>query len=260
MKKLIKLLTPYEVFSKKTHNIIAFGWVGIILLWWLLSSVTSDSHTFPTIFQVLDGFKSLFLDDNLLGNIFSSLALFSKAIFFSVIISIIVSYSYTLALFKPVSIIFQKFRYLPLAGISYYMAIILNDRDLQVGVLVVFVTTFLVTTLLGVISTIDEDELNHARTMGCSRWETLWEVGIKGRLDYIIDSIVQNLAIVWVMIVMIETIMYAYGGVGTLISTSTHSGRQGKVVAVQIVILIIGIGLDYVITSLRRYFLKYSKF
>jgi hypothetical protein len=43
------------------------------------------------------------------------------------------------------------------------------------------------------------------------------EVVIKGRIDYVIELVRQNLAIVWVMLVTVESILIAAGGLGVLI-------------------------------------------
>jgi NitT/TauT family transport system permease protein len=44
------------------------------------------------------------------------------------------------------------------------------------------------------IKDIPNEEFDHAKTLGCNRWEILWEV-IKGRIDYVIELVRQNLAI-----------------------------------------------------------------
>jgi hypothetical protein len=43
------------------------------------------------------------------------------------------------------------------------------------------------------------------------------EVVIKGRIDYVIELVRQNLAIVWVMLVTVESILIAAGGLGVLL-------------------------------------------
>jgi len=110
------------------------------------------------------------------------------------------------------------------------------------------------------IKDIPEEEFDHARTLGCNRWEILWEVVIKGRFDYVFELVRQNLAIVWMMLVSIESILIAAGGLGVLIKNGDKIGDNGKVVAVQIVIIIVGLSLDFILTKLRKLIFRYSNY
>jgi NitT/TauT family transport system permease protein len=121
-------------------------------------------------------------------------------------------------------------------------------------------STFLVTSILSMIKDIPEQEFDHARTLGCSRWEMLWEVVIKGRLDYVFELVRQNLAIVWMMLVTVESILAAAGGLGFLIKNNDKLGDAGKVIALQIVIILLGMFLDFTITKLRKLIFRYSNF
>jgi NitT/TauT family transport system permease protein len=181
--------------------------------------------------------------------------------FYSVIISLIFAYSTTIPVFKSLGTFISKLRYLPLAGITFYITILFNDaRTIQVGVLVLFMTTFLITSLVQMVKDIPEEEFDHARTLGCNRWEMLFEVVIKGRLDYVIELVRQNLAIVWMMLVSIESILIAAGGLGVLIKNGDRLGNNGVVIAVQIVILIVGISLDFILTKIRKLIFRYSNY
>jgi NitT/TauT family transport system permease protein len=152
-------------------------------------------------------------------------------------------------------------RYLPLTGISFYITILVDDaRTIQVWVLIMFMSTFLTTSLLQMVKDIPEEEFQHAKTLGCNRWEILWEVVIKGRFDYVLELIRQNLAIVWMMLVSIESILVAAGGLGVLIKNHDRLGKNGDVIATQILIIIIGIGLDYILTRTRKLLFRYSNY
>jgi NitT/TauT family transport system permease protein len=94
------------------------------------------------------------------------------------------------------------------------------------------------------IKDIPNEEFDHAKTLGCNRWEILWEVVIKGRIDYVIELVRQNLAIVWVL-VTVESILIAAGGLGVLIKNGDRLGANGRVIAVQGIIILVGISLDF---------------
>jgi NitT/TauT family transport system permease protein len=46
-----------------------------------------------------------------------------------------------------------------------------NARTIQVWVLVIFMSTFLITSLIQMIKDIPNEEFDHAKTLGCNRWK-----------------------------------------------------------------------------------------
>jgi len=129
-----------------------------------------------------------------------------------------------------------------------------------VSVLVIFMSLYFITSLLSVLKDIPQEEIDHARSLKSSRWEVLWEVVIKGRFDYVLDVLRQNLAIIWMMLVTVETILVAAGGLGVLIKNSDKFMNHGRIVALQLVILLVGLMLDVVLNVLRKSLFKYSTF
>jgi NitT/TauT family transport system permease protein len=156
---------------------------------------------FPTISQVMNGFVDLW-KLGVVVHIASSLSLFFMSVLLSIFISLVICYVFPIPALKPLGLIISKLRYLPLTGIAFYITIFIKDaRAIQVWILVIFMSTFLITSLLSMLKDINEAEYDHARTLGCNRWEILFEVVIKGRFDYVIELVTQNLAIVWMMLV-----------------------------------------------------------
>ena len=256
MKKLFK---PFEDLKYGTTSEITFMWLIMLFAFWGFSCF-GDVHLFPTMKQVGNGFVDLW-KQGLVVHIASSLALCAQAVFISICISLVFAYASTIPFLKPIGTFITKLRYLPLTGIAFYIAICLEGaRNIQIGVLVVFMTTFLTTSLIQMIQDIAPEEFDHARTLGCSRWEILLEVVIKGRLDYVFELVIQNLAIVWMMLVTVESILAAAGGLGYLIKNNDKLGDSGKVIALQIIIVFVGLSLDFIITRLRKLIFRYSNF
>jgi ABC-type nitrate/sulfonate/bicarbonate transport system permease component len=170
------------------------------------------------------------------------------------------AYSFPIPFLKPVAEFITKLRFLPFTGLSYYAAVLIQDaRNMQISILVVFLTTFLTTSLIAIIKDIPQEEFDHAKTLKCSRFEVLWQVIILGRIDYVIDVIRQNLAITWMMIVTVESILIASGGLGVLIKNADKFTNHGRVIALQLVILFIGLSLDWFINFIRKSVFRYSK-
>lgn len=238
--------------------IIGAWFVALISFWFFCS--LGPTHLFPTPTQVLDGFVNIW-KDGLMNHLQSSVTLCLTAVLYSTIISLFIVYITNLPIIKPLGKFISILRYLPLTGISFYITILVDDaRTIQVWVLVMFMSTYLTTSLLQMIKDIPEEEFQHARTLGCNRWEILWEVVIKGRLDYVIELIRQNLAIVWMMLVSIESILVAAGGLGVLIKNHDRLGMNGDVIATQILIIAIGLSLDHALTSTRKLLFRYSNY
>jgi ABC-type nitrate/sulfonate/bicarbonate transport system permease component len=254
-----KLFRPFEDVGKSRRLVISLTWIAIMLIWWIVSSMGSK-HLFPTPSQVWQGLKSLY-DEGLVVHIGSSLALCFKAALISLIISLLVVYLSPLPALKPIALFLSRMRYLPLTGITFYMAILVsNARSMQVWVLVVFMSLYFITSLLAVLKDIPEEEIDHARSLKCSRWEILWEVVIKGRLDYVLDVLRQNFAIIWMMLVTVESILVAAGGLGVLIKNSDKFANHGRIVALQIIILLIGLLIDWLLQNLRKGLFRYSTY
>lgn len=254
----MNIFKPFENVNNKVKTMILTGWLLMIATLWIVCSF-SETHMFPTPSQVFGGLSELY-NEGLIVHIFSSLALCAKAVLIAIIISLTFAYLSTLPIISPIANVLSKFRYLPLTGISFYIAILLSDgRSIQVWVLVTFMTTYLVTSLLAMLKDIPQEEFDHARALGCNRWEILWEVVIKGRLDYVIEVIRQNLAIVWMMLVTVESILAAAGGLGFLIKNSDKMMNHGRIIALQIVILLVGLFMDFALTFLRKRLFRYSK-
>jgi len=255
---MIKLLRPFEDITSRQSLFIILIWiVAVFAYWWYATS--GDIHLFPRPGEIFTGFKNLYAD-GLMKHLTHSLLLSGKAILIAMLVSLIFAYSSTMPVFHPLATTVSKFRYLPLTGITFYITMILpNAEDMQIGVLVVFMTTYFVTSLLSMINDIPQAEFDHARALKCNRWEVLWEVVIKGRLYEVVDIIRQNLAIAWMMIVTVESIRVAGGGLGVLIKNSYRWQNHGRVIALQIVILLVGLGIDFFLNFSRKTLFPYSQ-
>jgi len=255
---MMKFITPFEKIPKSNKTIILLGWIILLIAIWFIGT-SGEKHLFPSPSQVFTGFSDLY-NEGLVVHIFNSLKLCLLSIFLAVIISMLLAYSWPIPLLKPISEFVTKFRFLPFTGLSFYVALVVHEaRNMQIWIMVIFLTTFLTTSLIAVIKDIPEEEFDHAKTLKCSRWEVLWQVIVLGRLDYVIDVIRQNLAITWMMLVTVESIVVASGGLGFLIKNSDKFMNHGRIIALQIIILLIGLGLDAGINFLRKAIFRYSK-
>lgn len=258
MNTLKKIFRPFEILTISTEWLIRLFWLVAILLFWFIET-SGETHLLPTPGQVWEGFAALY-QEGLIVHIGSSLWLCFKATTISILVTLILVYLSPIPFLKPISLFISKLRYLPLTGITFYLAMMFNTAgSMQVAVLVIFMSTYFVTSLLSVIKDIPIEEFDHARSLKCTRWETLWEVVVKGRLDYVLDMLRQNLAIVWMMLVTVESILVASGGLGVLIKNSDKFMNHGRIFALQIIILLLGLLIDITLTYIRKALFRYSQ-
>lgn len=257
--KIANWFKPFEKIAPQQRMVIGACWIALLTGYWFIAS-SGSTHLFPTPGQVWDGFKSLY-NEGLIVHVGSSLSLCLQATLLSVIISLVLVYLSPLPALRPLAVTMSRLRYLPLTGITFYLAILVsNARTMQVGVLFIFMSLYFITSLLAVLKDIPAEEIDHARSLKCSRWEVLLEVVIKGRFDYVIDVLRQNLAITWMMLVTVESILVAAGGLGVLIKNSDKFMNHGRIVALQLVILLVGLLLDWVLRTIRKRCFRYSTF
>lgn len=257
--QIMKWFKPFESLPRRDSLVIRVSWLVLIGAYWFIMT-SGTKKLFPSPEQVWHGFVALY-NEGLVVHIGSSLLLCLQATLISIVFSLLIAYSYPIPLLQPISRSLSRLRYLPLTGITFYLTILVtNARAMQVWVLVIFMSLYFITSLLAVIKDVSQEEIDHARSLKCSRWEILWEVIIKGRLDYVIDVLRQNLAITWMMLVTVESILVAAGGLGVLIKNSDKFMNHGRILALQIVILLVGLGIDFTLTTIRKSAFRYSKF
>src|SRR6185503_6875965 len=106
-------------------------------------------------------------------------------------------------------------------------------------------TTFFVTAMSQVVLEIPSEQFDHMRVLGASERRIFSEVVVRGTLDKALEILRQNLAIGWAMITMVEGISRAEGGLGAMILNENKHFLLAEVYAILIVILILGLAVDY---------------
>ena len=86
----------------------------------------------------------------------------------------------------------------------------------------------------------------------------VWEVVILGTADRAFEVLRQNAAIGWMMLTMVEGISRAEGGIGAALLSQSKYFRLADVFAIQIVILLVGMGQDYAIGLIRNITCPYA--
>lgn len=257
LNELKKFITPFSKLNSR--NVAIMISIQIIAFFFLWSVNTFEF--LPTPVGVWKAFKNLLTQESLIAELWTSLKLCFRAMFFATIISSIISYLSVIPLTKYVSLFVTKGRFLTLVGLSFFFTLMTSSgAGLKTSLLVFSITVFFTTSFIAYIDGIKEYEYNHARTLGLNAWETLFEVVVYGRLADLLEVVKQNFAIAWMMLTMVEGIVRSEGGIGVMLLNQNKYLRLDYVFAIQIMIFMLGIGLDYFLTIVREMLAPHTRY
>jgi len=244
-----------QPISKSGYRILCFCLLATFLLLW--------QFTFPYIIPKLDKIWLEFLNhlynNGLVFDLGSTLSLVLKGMFFSVLVAFFISYlGETTNFFKPIAVVFEKFRFWSLFGFSPVIRVLAVEGDLLRLYLVMFaVVPFMVTSFNKVLLGVRRDPLyDYAYTLGFSELRAVFYVVFRSRLRMALIAIGSNFAIAWLVAPSAEVASRDAGGIGAMLYDAARfvpgdNGYAGAF-ALQFVILGFGIFCDYLFGSLRK--------
>jgi NitT/TauT family transport system permease protein len=151
-------------------------------------------------------------------------------------------------------------RFLSMVGLSVAFALaITNPHTVKVAMLTFSISVWFITSMRDVIKHIPDEQYDLARTIRMGDWEVVYEIVVLGQMDKVFDILRMVAAMGWMMLTMVESIVFAEGGVGTVLQTMQKHARYGDIMAIQICILLLGAGQDYLIGVLKNLFCPYAK-
>jgi ABC-type nitrate/sulfonate/bicarbonate transport system permease component len=255
MKTLANLITPNKSINTNTTLMLVVIWfIGTIVIWSF-----SGHQLFPTPHEILVAIKRLVMEQGFVGHLLTSTILCFKAILYSVLFSLIFAILSVLPIFRPLTNTVGKARFLSTVGLTFMFAAITPDTNtMKVYLLVFAIFIFMVTSFLGIIYETSREEIDYARTLKLSPWQIVWEVMIKGKADQYLVAIKQNFAVAWMMLAVVENLCRAEGGIGVILYEQNKQFHLDAVYAIQLIVLFVGIGLDWFLGFLREIFCPYS--
>jgi NitT/TauT family transport system permease protein len=254
--RFVDALLPNRTIDRSVALALVVFWVGIALLLWFLSPFES----LPTPPEVWRALGEQWWQEGLAQELFTTLRLILHSLLYTVIISMLLSYATVLAVMRPVVAAVSKLRFLGLTGLVIPFTLITGGGyDLKVYLLTFGMTTYFVTAMAQVVVEIPREQIDHMRALGASELRILWDVVILGTADKALDVLRQNLAIGWTMITMVEGISRAEGGLGAMILNQNKHFKLPEVYAIMLVILVVGLVLDYAMGLLTRTVCPYAE-
>jgi NitT/TauT family transport system permease protein len=250
------MFKPFEKIKHRTFLILVGSQVAVALLLWQVAG----GGLIPPPSKVLEALGQLLTTELFMDNLLTSLLLTGKALFYSVLITLLFGYASVIPLFRPAALFLVKCRYLTLTGLIFVFTLLSRDGgQLKLSLLLFGIVPFLTTSFLSIILHTPNQEYELCQTLGYSRWESLYEVIIVGKADQVFEVVRQNFAIAWMMITKVEGLNMSEGGIGALMIKYNKYNDLPHVLALQSVILGLGLGFDYLLGVLRHWLFPYTK-
>lgn len=237
-------------------------WIAIAIWTLLLVSLWNPLRPtmVPSLGELFSAYGPLFKSLDFTAHWFSTIKLTLKAIGLSVIFSVLISYLSVIPFFRPVAYVISKARFLSLMGfIVLFLSISHNAVTTRLYLLMFGIIPYLVTSMNSIILATDEKMFQYARTLNLSPWQTTFHVLIASKAGEIFEAVRQNLAIAFMMIVLVENKLREGGGIGVLLFDLKKYGHGfDKIFAVQLSVLLVGVCIDFVMHKINQVAFPYA--
>jgi NitT/TauT family transport system permease protein len=233
---------PNRVIDAKHTGVVIGVWIVVALVVWL----TMPFETLPKPADIWRALGEMWWRRGMGPELFTTLRLILHATLLTTVLSLSLAYLTVVPFFRPLVEGLSKLRFLGLTGLVFPFTLLTGGGyPLKVVLLTFGMTTFYVTSMAQVVSEIPRAQFDYMRVLGAGELRILWEVVVRGTLDRALDGLRQNLAMGWAMITMVEGISRAEGGIGALIIDENRHFLLAEVYAILLVILIVGLAMDY---------------
>jgi NitT/TauT family transport system permease protein len=189
----------------------------------------------------------------------STLFLVFKGMGISIFVSLLICYISLIPVFNGIAQLVSKMRFLTYTGLLFVFTILLKEgSSIKISLLLLGIIPYFVTSMVSYIGDISQKEYQLCYTLKMNRWQTLYEVVIRGRLHLVLEVIKQNFAISWMMITSVEGISMSEGGLGTLMIKYNKYLHINDVFAILLIIFVTGILFDYFFSLAKVYLFPYT--
>jgi len=254
--KILRAFQPNRAVDGFTWSILVGFWIATAWVVWM----SLPFKSLPTPSELWSALGSLWWEHGMGPEMFSTLKLITHATVLTVAISLALSYATVIPFLRPLVEGLSKLRFLGLTGLVFPFTLVTGGGyTLKVALLTFGMASFFITSMAQVVVEIPRSEFDHMRVLGAKEGRILWEVVIRGTLDRALDVLRQNVAMGWAMITMVEGISRAEGGIGALILNQNKHFRLAEVYAILLVILVLGLVMDYAMGVLTNVLCPYSR-
>ncbi len=255
MNDAIHLFAPNKVVSRNTVRwLVTFQLLMLVAIW-----VFSPTVFLPKPGEVFQSLHDLWFE-GLGSELITSFYLNLQAIALSAILSLLLAYATVIPFFRPIVALLSKLRFLSMVGLTFFFTLMATSgHELKLFLLVFSVAVFFVTGMAEVVAAIPKESFDLARTLRMGEWRVVYEVVVLGQADKAFEVLRQNAAMGWMMLTMVEGISRSEGGVGAMLLNQNKHFHLSAVFAIQLTILVLGLGQDYAIGLLRKICCPYAE-
>ncbi len=250
-RKAIAAFLPHVPLPSSAMRVITLVHIAIAIGFWMMI----PESTFPGPVSIVDAIGKLWTENALGRELIVSLTLNFQMILILIPIGILTVIARSLSVTKGIVTVFGNFRFLSTAGITliltYYTS---GAHSLKLSILVVFVGAFCIAGWARMVDAVPQAERDYMRTMGMSEWQAMYETDLRGRASEMLEILRQNQAMGWMMLTAVEGIARSEGGVGTLLLNSQRTWNLDEVYAIQILLWIVGLLIDFGFVKARKIF------
>lgn len=254
LKKALDGFRPNRRVSKAVMLIYVVGTIAVIFMAWQWSA----SKAVPRPGEILSALGRLWNEQGLFDNLSTSLRLNFEAIGLSALLAVGLAYATVLPAMRPAVSVLAKLRFLGPVGPTFVFILMFMGHQLKLSLMLFGMAPYILTSMAAVVSEIPREKFDHARTLRMGEWRVVWEVVIRGTVDKMLEAIRQNAAMSWMMLTMVEGVVRAEGGLGTMLLDQNKHFHLPAVFALILVVLLVGAVQDYALGRLRRVVCPYA--
>ena len=234
-------------FRKHLSVLQLAGWVITLALWFLITNTgLINVHVLPTPQKTWHSFVEMLHDDDLGSNIWFSVKINLLGYLKCIIAALVVGFA--IGLFPTVRKMFSHqvnaIRFVPItATMGIFIAISGLTIATKINFLAFGIWVYLVPVVVQRIDEVSVTHLQMMKTIGASFWQTVYYVQWKSVVARLSDDIRILVGISWTYIIVAE-LTGMQGGLGSLIFLGERQSNVGKVYAVILIVVLIGILQD----------------
>jgi NitT/TauT family transport system permease protein len=244
---VLKIFTPNTIVDKSVAKILLVTQLAILLAVWSFSPFVF----LPKPMEVINSFGDLWRS-GIVSDILTSVYLNIEAILFSIVVSLVLSYLTVIPAFENIGKLTGKLRFSSMVGLTFFFTLMAsNGHQLKLYLLIFSISVFYVTSMIDVISNIPKVQYDLVRTLRMGEWRIVWEVVVLGQIDKAFDVTRQNAAMGFMLLTLVESMSRSEGGIGAILLNQNKYFHLSAVMALQIIILVIGIGQDFFIKTMK---------
>ena len=252
-----KIFFPRFLEDISFRTVLIIGFIQLVLFVSFLQLNGNEITPKPSGIAISSW--NIITGDGFLDNFFSTLGLILKGMGISIGISLFLVYISIIPAFSGITTFVSKLRFLTFTGLVFVFTILIKDgSNIKISLLLFGIIPYFVTSLLSYVNDIPKKEYELCYSLKFNKWQTLYEVVIRGKFHLVFEVIRQNFAIAWMMITSVEGLCMSEGGLGTMMIKSNKYLKMDEVFGVLLVILVLGIIFDYLFDVLKIWIFPYT--